>query len=234
MVLIPAGPFSLGATEEQFQFYVRNSVVSFAGMAENLRKLFIIPPEAVSLPAFHISRFEVTNEQYREFLVATDYRPTDGKDFLKHWIRSRTYPDWAVTFAVVWVSQSDAQAYCQWRGGRLPSEEEWEKAARGPEGGIFPWGDNLPTGETANFGSGKLEPVGNRPGDRSPYEVYDLGGNAAELTSTVVERNGATKVVVRGGSFASVAREMVTFQRSLTASRHSRSSALGFRCAADF
>lgn len=233
MVQIPAGLFTFGTTEEQFQFYVRMSVVSFPGIAESLRKLFIIPPRMVSLPAYYISQFETTNEEYREFLVATGYRPQDGQDFLKHWISFSTYPDWATTFPVVWVSQKDAQAYCQWRGGRLPREEEWEKAARGPEGRIFPWGKSLPNRETANFGSRKLEPVGNRPGDRSPYEVYDLGGNVAELMSTIVESKGETKAVIRGGSFAGLAREMLTFQRGLASSSRSRRASVGFRCVAE-
>ena len=187
----------------------------------------------VSLPIYYISQFETTNEQYRQFLAATGYRPQDEQGFLKYWISFNTYPDWATTFPVVWVSQKDAQAYCQWRGGRLPSEEEWEKAARGPEGQIFPWGESLPTRESANFGSRKLEPAGNRPGDRSPYEVYDLGGNVAELTSTIIESKGEIKVVIRGGSFASPAREMLTFQRGLTSSSHSRSASVGFRCVAE-
>lgn len=229
-VLIPAGPFSFGASEKQFQFYIRQSVMNFPGMIENRRKTFVIPPKMVSLPDFYIDRFEVTNEKYRDFSQATRYRPQNKDNFLKHWLNPTTYPEWAATFPVVWVSQQDAQTYCHWAGGRLPTEGEWEKAARGSSGGYYPWGNVSPTTQTANFKTNKLEPVGNRPGDQSPFKVYDLGGNVAELTLTLVMRDGQEMVVVRGGSFVESAREMLTYQRNLVSSPLTRSASIGFRC----
>ena len=94
----------------------------------------------VSLPIYYISQFETTNEQYRQFLAATGYRPQDEQGFLKYWISFNTYPDWATTFPVVWVSQKDAQAYCQWRGGRLPSRRGMGKGSPRAGGTNFPLG----------------------------------------------------------------------------------------------
>ena len=228
-VLIPAGFFSFGASEEQFKFYVGQSILNFSGMIENLRKTFITPPKMVKLPDYHIDRFEVTNQQYGNFVAATGYRSRDGENHLKHWKNSAVFPNWAATFPVVWVSQQDAQEYCRWRQGRLPTEEEWEKAARGPKGGYYPWGNRAPNKATANFGSDAPEPVGNRPKDRSPYQVYDLGGNVAELTGTIVRREESDTVVVRGGSFLGISRETLTYQRGL-APLLTRSASTGFRC----
>ncbi len=232
MVEVPAGPFQFGATERQFDFFVRQSLFSFPGMVEGLRQSFIIPPQEVTLPSFSIDRFEVTNEQYRQFILATDYTPADSTDYLKHWLNTTTYPDWAASFPVVWISQRDGQAFCQWRGGYLPDEQQWEKAARGADLRFFPWGDLRPNRQTANFNTGKPEPVGNRPGDASPYEVYDMGGNVSELTSTLDTRSDASLVVSRGGSFRSQARDMVTYKRELLAP-NTRSDLLGCRCAMD-
>ncbi len=227
---IPTGPFLFGASETQFQLYLRRSRVNFPGMEDRLRKLFVIPQRSVSLPEFHIDQFEVTNRQYADFLLDTKYRPTNTIDYLNHWSEETIYPEWASTFPLVWVAQEDAQAYCEWSGGRLPSEEEWEKAARGTEGAYFPWGNIVPTPEQANFNTDQVEPAGNRPADKSPYEIYDMGGNVAELTSTVIKDNGEIKVVVRGGSFLGRLREMLVYQRTQRLLRGERRANVGFRC----
>lgn len=233
MARIPAGQFIFGTNEEGFQAYVSGMRVSFPGMLDAIRARFIIPQQILELSAFSIDRFETTNEQFAAFLESTSYRPASDADYLKHWDRpGREHPEWSASFPVVWVSREDAQAYCGWRGARLPTEQEWEKAARGASGRFFPWGDEIETGEEANAASDRLEPAGNRPGDVSPYRVYDLGGNASEWTSTRASASGRDLAVVRGGSFLGGFNEMLTFNRSLT-DPGARQENLGFRCAAN-
>ncbi len=233
MVEVPAGTFTFGTTEEIFQSFAKAGTLNFPGMVDNLRQDFVIPPRSANVPGFFIGQFEVTNQQYLEFVLETGYRPEDSKNYLKVWTRANSFPDWAATFPVVWVSQRDASAYCEWKGVRLPTEEEWEKAARGTDAWAYPWGNNPPDQETANSSTNQVEPYGNRPGDVSPYGVYDLAANVAEFTSTVVQRHDRERVVVRGGSFKTHGREMVTFFRFLNLGQSGRSESIGFRCAAD-
>lgn len=232
LVEIPRGTFLYGATEIQFNQFVLASTMRFPGMKEELRRQFVIPPRMEDLPTFYIDQFEVTNQAFYEFLEDTDYEPQDAQDFLKHWASSDRYPEWAATFPVVWVSESDARKYCEWRGKRLPSDAEWEKAARGSSGALYPWGDDPPTPDTANYMRSQLEPFGNRPGDVSPYQVYDMGANAAEITEKTLEFEDFAATVVRGGSFKTQSREMSTFFRFFI-DPNGRDEHIGFRCASD-
>ncbi len=231
MVLIPGGKFTFGATTKQIDFYIGQSTMNIKGMKEALRKTFVTPPRTIDLPDFYISEFEITNQQYRDFVLATGYHPSDPTNYLKQWTGPTEYPGWAAGFPVVWVSQEDAEAYCKWRGGYLPSEEEWEKAARGTDGRYFPWGNVYPVPEKANFNTDAMEPAGNRPEDISPYGVYDMGGNVAELVSTRVQQDGQAFAVIRGGPYFGTAREMLTYHRGLTPLSQTRGEAIGFRCA---
>lgn len=233
MVEVEGGPFVFGATEKQFEILVSQSRFNFPGMVESLRKMTVIPPRQVDVDPFLIDQFEVTNEQFSRFLKATGYAPEKAGFYLRHWESRSRYPDWAASFPVVWVSREDAEAYCNWRGDRLPTEEEWAKAARGPDGRAFPWGDEIPELETANFTSESLEPIGNRPGDRSVYDVYDLSGNAAEFTASSDSMDGEEYVVVRGGSYNGGLQQAMTFYRYLGFGPHDRNESTGFRCASD-
>ncbi len=229
-VAVAAGPFLFGATDKQIDFYVSQSVVNFPGMVEAIRSSFSVPQRSLVLEGFQIDQFEVTNRDYKRFLAETHYQPADRTDYLAIW-QGDDYPDWAETFPVVWISQPDAMAFCKWRGGWLPTEEEWEKAARGTDGRYFPWGNVFPSPDVANFSSKQAEPAGNRPGDVSPVQAYDMGGNVAELTQSLAQLGGVSHVVVRGGSYANQAREMMTVHRDLSADSSTRRADLGFRCA---
>jgi len=230
-VPVPAGPFSYGASEQNFQMVVSTLRIGFPGIKEEIHQMLSMPPRTVDLPAFRIGEFEVTNEQYAEFLKATGYVPEKKTGYLSHW-SGGTYPDWAASFPVIWVSEEDAAAYCKWQGGRLPTDEEWEKAARGTEALWFPWGNRDARRETTNIGTDKLEPVGNRPEDRSPYGVYDMGGNVSELTSTPVRFQGRELYSVRGGSYQAGIQYAFAFHRYIGMAPGERAETIGFRCAA--
>lgn len=129
------------------------------------------PVHKVYLDSYEIGQYEVTVAQYRAFCTATGRQmpkaPTWG---------------WKEYHPIVNVTWSDAQAYCQWAGGRLPTEAEWEKAARGTDGRKYPWGNSWDKSRCANayLGLTSTVPVGIYPEGASPYGCMDMAGNAWE------------------------------------------------------
>lgn len=149
-----------------------------------------VPRRVVSLGAYRIARTPVTNRQYEGFVAETGHAwPAPGDD------------DVPVTY----VTWDDAAAFCAWAGGRLPTEEEWEHAARGIDDRLWPWGDELPDDSRAIFaaGIGSPRPVGSAPAGASPYGVLDLAGNVGEWTAGFYGQGRERSV--RGGSFVEAA-----------------------------
>ncbi len=144
----------------------------------------------VDVTAFELTRTPVTNAQYERFVADT------GAEAPPHWPAP---PDHPVTF----VDWHAASAFCAWAGGRLPTEAEWEKAARGTDGRAYPWGDEE-DGSRAAVGSGlkygSTSPVGSHPAGASPYGLLDMAGNVWEWTTSEYPPG---ERVLRGGSFAS-------------------------------
>lgn len=185
--------------------------------------------------AFRIGRYPVTNGQYARFLAANPLYPVPHLD--EEWAqpynwdpRARTYPEGKGNHPVVLVSWDDAQAYCAWAGVRLPTEEEWEKAARGDDGRIYPWGETF-SPERANVresGMGGTTPVGVYPDGASPYGLLDCAGNVWEWTATPHDED---EFIVRGGSWNFHASDARAVSRE-RAHRTYRSNRLGFRVAA--
>jgi formylglycine-generating enzyme required for sulfatase activity len=158
------------------------------------------PQHTVELPAFEISATPVTNAQYAAFVV-------DGGAAPPHWPVPAGREQHPVTF----VDWDDANAFCAWAGGRLPTEAEWEKAARGSDGRIYPWGDEPDEGR-AVVGRGMKRTataeVGSLSEGTSPYGVLDMAGNAWEWTASWYgpypgPAADGTERVLRGGSYAS-------------------------------
>jgi formylglycine-generating enzyme required for sulfatase activity len=196
----------------------------------------------VLLDRFYLARFPVTNRQFAAFLDVTHYKPTDAEAhrFLAHWRNGRCEAA-LLDHPVVFVSWLDARAYCRWAARRLPTEAEWEKAARGTDGHKFPWGREEPTPELANFGhpraksvsdarAGGTMPVSTWPRAASPYGIEGMAGNVFEWCEDIddpgfymhgPERNprntiqlGAAPCVIRGGSFRYDTRSLRTYARS--------------------
>jgi len=182
------------------------------------------PEHEVFVDGFYIDRTEIANEEFRMF------RP----DF--------AFPEGEASHPVSGVSWEDANAYCDWAAKRLPTEAEWEKAARGAEGFIYPWGNAFDPARanTSEAGRTGTVPVEECPGGVSPYGVYNMAGNAAEWTASwYVAYPGNTSPdpdygesfrVLRGGSWFTPKEQATAFSR-LHDSPNSKRAYYGFRCA---
>ncbi|MEA3459705.1 MAG: formylglycine-generating enzyme family protein, partial [Chloroflexota bacterium] len=141
------------------------------------------PAHTVFVEAFEIDKFEVTNEQFARFVEEMGYM-TDAEKAGDS-MAWRTYAEDKPNHPVVKVSWNDAVAYCEWCGKRLPTEAEWEKAARGTEGFVYPWGNEWALGKanTKESGHRGTTIVGSFPDGASPYGVMDMAGNVSEWTT---------------------------------------------------
>ena len=153
--------------------------------------------QRMSLPTFYMDKYEVTTKLYAKFLQTT------GRKEPLRWNEVSQVSDG--DRPVIGVLWDGADAYCRQYGKRLPTEQEWEKAARGTDGRRYPWGSEEPTSRHANFnkccdwkGYGTLATVGSYEAGKSPYGIYDLAGNVWEWTSSDYNSNYK---VVRGGSW---------------------------------
>jgi formylglycine-generating enzyme required for sulfatase activity len=138
------------------------------------------PDHKVTMKGFWIDKTEVTNAQYAQCVAA-------GACEIPNELKSATHdgyyaaPDFA-DYPVIYVTWNDAKNYCSWAGRRLPTEAEWEYAARGNDFRNFPWGDTDPSADTANFGYQNKDTVkvGSYPGGASPFGIFDMAGNVWE------------------------------------------------------
>jgi serine/threonine protein kinase len=192
------------------------------------------PAHAVTVGPLYMDKTPVTNAQYAEFARAT------GRTTPPHW-STRNYPAREGQWPITNVTWEDAQAYCQWKGARLPTEAEWEFAARGTDGRLYPWGYRFDSALTNSMEAGldHLEDVGLRPGNASPFGVLDMSGNLWEWTADDYKpyagRQPSFQIptgakVIRGGSFKSDKDHVTATTRNLNLAT-SRSPTIGFRCA---
>lgn len=218
MVLVPAGAFLMGRRKRR-----------------------------VHLDAFYIDRTPITNREFSTFMEVTGYRPSDpaASRFVPHLLggklskREESHP-------VVHVSWFDARAYALWVGKRLPSEAEWEKAARGVDGRKYPWGRAEPSKKRAHYGNkdGSTVAVGSHPEGASPYGVLDLSGNVWEWCEDFDDpdfyedgppnnprnEHPGERLVMRGGSYMFGPHALRTTART-SFEPHYRFGGGGFRCA---
>jgi len=198
-------------------------------------------PEYIeSVETFHIDLHEVTNANYHLFASATK------REFPYHWSEGNI-PAGKEDHPVIYVSWHDANAYCKWSGKRLPTEQEWEKAARGENGNIYPWGNEWSLDKSNNpyKGSTGTQPVGSYPEGRSPYGLYNMSGNVWEWVDSFYlphpgntiprAEYGKDKRVLKGGSWF----DCLSYGCGLSAPTFNRSfftpevknNSFGFRCA---
>ena len=190
--------------------------------------------------AFYIDLYEVTNGDYKKFVDATK------RKLPHHWAKGNI-PKGKENHPVTYVSWFDANDYCQWTGKRLPNEEEWEKAARGEDGNIYPWGHlwSLDKSNNPYKSSTGTEPIGSYPDGRSIYGLYDMSGNVWEWVdayylphpgNTIPKSEyGKDKRVLKGGSWF----DCLSYGCGLSAPTFNRSffnpevknNSFGFRCA---
>jgi len=190
MVLIPAGEFIRGSSEEEITALSKDSGNSIEYFLPET------PQKKIYLHSFYIDKYEVTNKQFQEFIEAGGYhdyrywteegwnwKEKKGYGEPKWWLSGQNYsgpayPDYPVTG----VSWYEAWAYSSWAGKRLPTEAEWEKASRGTEGFIYPWGMEWDAGKCVSMGE-ELHPAGTIPEGISPYGIFDMAGNVWEWCS---------------------------------------------------
>lgn len=208
MVYIPAGPFAYGASTEDSMAYSDER-----------------PMRNIELPEYWISRYPVTNRQYAQFVVATGHRAPI------HWKNNKPSPQ-SLDHPVVNVVWESAEAFCRWAGLRLVTEHEWEKAARGLDGRVFPWGNQLPSLNMCNFdfNVGDTTPVGlYSPAGDSPFGCGDMAGNVWEWTDSWYDAEGVARVL-RGGSWETSATSCRVTRREIGVPSQAVAT-VGFRCA---
>jgi formylglycine-generating enzyme required for sulfatase activity len=227
MALVPAGIFTMGAVSGEFE-------------ADET------PPHVVNLDGYFIDVVEVTNAQFARFADGSGYQTDAERAGDSTTWRSFNSPD-RQRFPVIFVSWNDAARYCGWVGKRLPTEAEWEKAARGATKRIYPWGDsfNDQLANTVDAGVGQPVAVASRSG-KSPFGLYDAVGNVWEHVQDWYDGGYYTDSpkanprgpaagpfkVIRGGSFKSPSDRATTTAREKIG-LDSRGDDVGFRCAKD-
>ncbi|HPR88471.1 MAG TPA: SUMF1/EgtB/PvdO family nonheme iron enzyme [bacterium] len=193
MVLVPAGKFEMRVEYRWREGLTLDTlVIDDAGIRYRTWS-------DVDIPAFYIDKTEVTNAQFKLFLDKTGYKPAWPENFLRHWTQG-AIPAGKENHPVIWISLEDAQAYARWAGKRLPSEAEWQKAAQGNDGRVWPWG-NLFDSSRANMDSPDTRPVGSYPLGMSPYGCLDMTGNVWEWTDSFATDGYHDFCWLRGGSF---------------------------------
>jgi len=192
--------------------------------------------QKMDLPEFWIDKTPVTNAEYARFVAETECKPPS------HW-GGKTPPIQIATHPVVYVTWHDAVAYAEWAGKQLPPEEYWEKAARGTDGRIFPWGDTEPTDKLCNFGQGLVKalwslvattyyttPVGQySPQGDSTYGCVDMAGNVWEWTASLYQIDNKNYKILRGGSWNVGAVDLRCAVR-IDIDPHDYYGGIGFRC----
>ena len=223
MVLIPAGEFLMGSS---------------TGPANEA------PEHPVSLDAFYIDLFEVTNAQYRECVGAGGCTPSNtANSFTYQGYRDEATYD---NYPVIGVTWDQAETYCRWASKRLPTEAEWEYAASGPENLTWPWNNTFDPSLSA-ASAPDTQPVDSYPAGVSPFGVYNMAGNVAEWVQDVfdegfyassptenpVNSGSSADRIYRGGAFGNPDGSFYTTSRRYSRPRTFSDVDIGFRCAKD-
>ena len=266
MVLVPAGEFVMGSDEAEVQGFVQGCPAA-AGFTERMCKERgdrEMPQHRLKLDAFYIDQHEVTNALFEKFVKASGHTTVAErerwswifrqKDANRQWEKTEG-ADWRrpagpgstaeANRPVIHVAWSDADAYCRWAGKRLPTEAEWEKAARGTDGRRYPWGNDWEPGRAnATLSARTTTAVGSFAFGTSPYGAHDMAGNVYEWVADWFDkevyrlgpdrpRTGpeqGTMRVIRGGSWHNHLLFTVIMRRPASLPERTAND-LGFRCA---
>ena len=241
MVRVPAGEFIMGSDMKELFTFQDRAREEYRKQYEGTHTIVTVSPRyfanelprrTLYLDEFYIDQYEVTNARYRRCVEAgVCQSPLGGLP------SSSAYDDHPAL-----VTWAEAETYCRWAGKRLPTEVEWEKAARGTDGRIWPWGNEWEEGRANTFFSQQegIAPVGSYPGDVSPYEAMDMAGNVREWVDDWYQPYGGSdfrselfgeqRKVARGGTWDEVGMEARTaFRLPLEPD----GTAVGFRCLKD-
>ena len=234
MVPIEGGTYAMGPDSSEIP-----GLAARYGVSRNDIFAAEIPQRRVRVGSFAMDRFEVTNAEFAAFLEGhPEWRPDriperyHNGQYLQHWTGG-LYPTGQSDHPVTFVPWYAARAYCQALDKRLPTEAEWEYAARGGERGeVFPWGEAMPDSTRANWSGAKREgttPVGRYPAN--PYGLYDMAGNVWEYTADEWPgQGGVLRYAIRGGSWQGAAVNLrVRYRDSHPA--NGAGPHVGFRCA---
>ncbi|HVK50989.1 MAG TPA: SUMF1/EgtB/PvdO family nonheme iron enzyme, partial [Pseudoxanthomonas sp.] len=199
----------------------------------------------MQMKAFHMDRHPVTNAQFKRFLDASGYAPRDAHNFLRDWDNGAPRAGWE-NKPVTWVALEDARAYAEWAGKRLPHEWEWQYAAQGNDGRLYPWGNDWRADAVPPVNrERKLAPpadVDAHPQGASPFGVEDLIGNVWQWTDEYADEHTRAGIL-RGGSAYQPQTSHWYFPQAYRLDQHGkyllmapskdRSGMLGFRCVVD-
>lgn len=245
----PEGMIAIPAAE--YDFKVRGVVIEgYATAGVDIQYPWEPDPRRthrhrVNIPAFAIDRFPVTNAEFKRFLGASGYAPRDAQNFLVHWIDGAPPVGWE-NKPVTWIGIEDARAYAAWAGKRLCREWEWQYAAQGDDGRLYPWGNDWNPDAVPEPCLDRTMPVpadvDGHPAGASPFGVMDLVGNVWEWTDEYRDRH-IRGAVLRGGSAYQPQTSHWYFPQAYRLDEHGkyllmapskdRSAGIGFRCAVD-
>ncbi|HZV23054.1 MAG TPA: SUMF1/EgtB/PvdO family nonheme iron enzyme, partial [Luteimonas sp.] len=242
MVAIPAGEFDFVVGGVEIEGQTWEGVDVQYPWEPNARRFH---RRRMRIEAFHIDRFPVTNAQFRRFLDESGWRPRDPHNFLRHWIDGAPPPGWE-NKPVTWVALEDAREYARWAGKRLPREWEWQYAAQGDDGRLYPWGNDWREDAAPKPWRGRVlrapDDVDAHPLGASPFGVMDLVGNVWQWTDEYFDEH-TRAAVLRGGSYYQPQTSHWYFPQAYRLDQHGkyllmapckdRSGCVGFRCAVD-
>ena len=242
MIKIPAAEFSFRVEGVEIEGFNDIGVDVQYPWEDTPRRFHDHP---MHIHAFWIDKYPVTNAQFKKFLDATHYHPQDDLNFLRDWTDG-LFPSGWDNKPVTWVSLEDARAYAAWAGKRLPHEWEWQYAAQGSDGRLYPWGNSwnpeaAPIADKSRTMRGP-DVVDSHPQGASPFGVLDLVGNVWQWTEEFTDEH-TRGGILRGGSYYQPQGSIWYFPHAYKLNQHGklllmspgmdRSGTLGFRCAQD-
>ena len=246
MVMIPGGPFLFKVIGTEIEGGANPGVDVQYPWEDSPRRFH---ERQMQVAPFFIDKFPVTNAQFKQFLDAAHYAPKDSINFLRDW-KNGIYPQGWENRPVTWVSLEDARAYAAWAGKRLPREWEWQLAAQGTDGRVYPWGSqwlpaNIPAPDFASTAPHVMhgpDPVDAHPAGASPYGVMDMAGNVWQWTDEFTDEH-TRAAIVRGGEYYQPQGSIWYFPNTIRNDEHGkvllmapgydRSGGIGFRCVRD-